>query len=249
MNVRATAIIYVLVHVVVFLIGLILVILGGRVFVAIGASLIAAGMAGWVIFVYILFARNKARSLQLLRDFGLERAYNERGPNIRDVYEPRLNDAEDSIDIMGFGLRTFREDFGHKFEDWAHTLEVRVLLIDPSYPGDGHRYADQRDLEEGDNPGRIRSDVNAFINETKDLINDPEANFEVRLYQCLPAMTVFRIDDEIFWGPYSVNDQSRNMPIFLISNRGEMHSYLLTHFNAVWDDGQLSRPVYEEWLE
>lgn len=240
--------IYVLAHALVFLFGAFLVALGGEFLVPIGTAMIAAGLAGWIIFVYVLFTQRKAEAVELLTDFGLQQAYNERGPNIREEYDIRLNKANEAIDIMGFGLRTFREDQGDYFEGWAHSLQVRVLLIDPEFPREDHTYAEQRDKEEGDDIGNIRRDVRNFIDETSHLIQNDDANFEVRLHQCLPSMTVFRIDNEIFWGPYTVKNQSRNMPTFLVGNHGEMYDFLKNHFEVIWEDDELSRSVPEEWL-
>lgn len=241
--------VYILAHAIVFLLGALAVSLGGTIWVSIGTSLIAAGAAGWVLFLYVLFSKDAAESLELLTEYGLKNAFDKRGPNIRPVYETRLRKANSSIDIMGFGLRTFRQDFDNYFEQWAYSLKMRVLLIDPEFPSEDQTYANQRDHEEGNNMGKIHADVRDFVESTSYLLQDNNTNFEVKLYTCLPSMTIFKIDDEIFWGPYTVKDQSRNMPIFLVDSHGQLFSFLQDHFDTIWNDPHLSRPVPEEWLD
>lgn len=74
-----------------------------------------------------------------------------------------------------------------------------------------------------------------------------EPNFDIRLYRCLPSINFFRIDGDVFWGPYLIRDASRNMPTFLMEKDGKLSQRLINHFDKIWNDDQLSREIPSEW--
>ena len=90
-----------------------------------------------------------------------------------------------------------------------------------------------------------------FIRRTRSLIvrRSDSPRFQVRLYKCLPSVNIFRIDDELFWGPYLIREQSRNTPTFIVRKGGILFDTLAKHFNTIWSDPELSRPVPAGWLE
>ncbi|WP_141508636.1 hypothetical protein [Candidatus Chloroploca asiatica] len=217
--------------------------------VSIGTSIVATGITGWVIFIYVFLAQDTIRKLDLLSDFGFVNAFEARSISIKGEYDSRVNDAREYIDILGFGLKALREDYIDKFPDWQRRANIRILLIDPEYPNEQFSFALQRDREERENEGSIRAQVLKFVNDTKHLIgtNNPH-KFEIRLYKCLPSVNIFRVDDEMFWGPYLVREQSRNAPTFLIRKRGILFHRLADHFERIWSDDNLSRPVPSNWI-
>ena len=246
---RATQWIYLCLYVVVFLLGVVFVQRGGAVWVSVGTSLVAAGIAGWVLFLHVWISESRMERLELLRQVGFVGAFSVRSTGIKAQYDTRLRRASTNIDIMGFGLRALRQDYAKDFPVWAARAEVRILLLDPRVPKEDESFADQRDREEGDDPGTIRADVRAFVRAVAPLLRDPNLKFKLRLYRCLPSINLFRIDGELFWGPYLVREASRNLPTFLIDNGGSLFPVLTRHFDAVWSDDQLSQPVPEDWVK
>ncbi|MBI2710057.1 MAG: hypothetical protein HYX34_10230 [Actinobacteria bacterium] len=234
--------IYLLLHVIVFVVGVLFVRERGAVASGVGASLIAAAIAGWVLFVWVMVNQEQARRLDVLAGLGLIDAFTARSSQIKQRYDDRLAGARQSIDIMGFGLRQLREDYLNDFSSWAARAHVRILLIDPDAPGPATTYATQRDTEEGNAVGGIASDVREFLAQTADVRQRLPEGFQVRLYSALPSINIFRVDDELFWGPYLVKTQSRNTPTFLVSRGGGLFDRLVEHFEALWNDPSLSHP-------
>src|SRR2546426_407607 len=99
-----------------------------------GASMIAAGLCGWGIFVYVLLVEDTGEKLKVLGEFGVVNVFDARSVVIKDEYIRRLAAAKDQIDIIGFGLSAFREDFRDEFRQWKSRANVRILLIDPEFP-------------------------------------------------------------------------------------------------------------------
>ena len=231
---------YLVLHVVIFGIGIFLVSSDQTWVAGVGTSLVAAGVAGWVLFVWVMLNETQARRLALLTQMGFVDAFDSRASSIRDEYDERIGAARQAIDVLGFGLRQLREDYGDQFGSWSARVPVRILRIDPQTPGHRYTNADQRDREEGNPVGSISADVKAFLDKTAELRADPEGRFKVRLYTALPSINIFRVDDAIFWGPYLVKRQSRNTPTFLIRRGGTLFDTFTNHFDQLWNDETFS---------
>jgi hypothetical protein len=98
-----------------------------------------------------------------------------------------------------------------------------------------------RDLEEGS--GRIAGDVEAFLREVKTRGLHQNQQLAIGLFRCLPAISVFRIDDDLFWGPYLARKASRNSPTLLTGRGGPLFKALETHFEDIWSRPELSSSV------
>ena len=239
----ATRVIYLVIHLVLFLLGFLLAKAEEILWQGVGYSLIAAGITGWVIFVYLLLAENTRQRIETLTDLGILKGFSRRGVAIKDEYDARLTKAKKQIDIMGFGLRALREDYVSDFQTWKNRARVRILLIDPRSPELNSTYADQRDSEEANATGTIRQDVETFLEQIQDLLDD---RFSVRLYTCLPSINVFRVDSKLFWGPYFLCAQSRNTPTFLVRKPGLLFDPISSHFEEIWQKHSVGAA---EWLK
>lgn len=232
--------IYLLVYSLVFALGVICVQTGNTVMIGVGSSLVAAGIAGWVLFILVFIDQDERQKRKLVTDLGLVDAFESRSSQIKSEYDRRIDGARTSIDIMGFGLRALLDDYRDAFAGWAGKAHVRILLLDPDYPAVGRSYAAQRDIEEGNDEGRIARDVRTFLEQTRELRAQHPQTFRVRLYTSLPSINIFRVDDELFWGPYLVKSQSRNSPTFVVRKGGMLYDKLVDQFEGIWSNDALS---------
>ena len=223
--------------------------ISGSIVLAVGGSLIAVGVAGHALYLHVMWSQKEEGRLEEIRRAGIACVFGKRSIAMRSEYDIRLERASKSIDILGFGLKHLREDHLRNFSAWANRAHVRILVIDPEAPSVSAPYASQRDCEEGNEIGQIAQDVRTLVNSCRDLINAPSGQFRMRLYTCLPSVNIFRIDSEIFWGPYFVGDVSRNMPTFLLDDRGYVAEAVMGHFEQIWNNPSLSRGVPRDWLE
>ena len=231
-------------HASIFISGVLLSWLGDTWLRAIGASLAATGVAGVMVYVYVARIERIERGLEALEAFGLKKVFDGRSVRIREEYDSRCEKMHKQLDIMGFGLSSFLQDHRDDLPGWKRKADVRILVIDPDFPDRQHAYSDQRDLEEQSDRGRIRSDVENFRNAFGSLIGTENGKtFEIKLYKCLPSINVFRIDNELFWGPYLMNQASRNAPTFLVKAGGVLFERITNHFDAIWNDPNLSVPL------
>lgn len=242
-----TNIFWISAHVVILVVGIFLTIIGSQfskadIWIGIGGSLIATGIAGEVLFLYVAFSQDLKEKLDLIAGAGLKRIFATRSVSIRDEYHSRLRAAKE-VDILGFGLSSFREDYGSSFEELSSRTNFRILLLDPNFPSPECSFASIRDREEGNNLGDIKRDVEAFEAIVRRAKHLNKTNFQVKRLCALPSVNIFRVDNDLFWGPYLIANQSRNMPTLLVRKGGFLYEALKEHFEQLWASDQLSRAM------
>lgn len=242
-----TNIFWIVGHIIMFAVGIFLTVIAAQsahkdILLGVGGSLIAAGIAGEILFLYVASSQQTKDKLDLLSIAGLQRIFPTRSVSIRDEYHSRLRNAKE-VDVLGFGLSSFREDYGSKFAELSLKTSFRILLLDPDFPSPTESIATIRDREERNNSGDIKRDVEAFESAVRRAGPLVKANFLVRRLTALPSINIFRVDDEIFWGPYLIADQSRNMPTLLVRRGGFLYDQIKDHFEHLWTDSQFSKPI------
>ena len=199
---------------------------------SLGSGLLATGIAGMVLYLYVRMSEQTQNRLEVITAAGITGVFRHRSVRIKEQYDERLRSAK-RIDLIGLGLSSFREDYARQFAEWSRRAKVRILVLDPDFPSRNHSLADCRDLEEGGAKGEIRADVEAFLRAVAGNVDIDRARFEVRKMRSIPAINLLRIDDEIFWGPYLMAERSRNTPTLLVRG-GFMFDNLVQHFEETW---------------
>jgi len=233
-------------NVVLMLVGWVIILLWSTnaISVAIGTSIVATGIASTVTYWNVTRNEETTNRLAILQEFGFVNAFERRGMVIQDEYNSRLLRARHNIDVIGFGLASLLADYGDDFALWKERAHVRIMLIDPDFPNAAQSFAAQRELEEGIPKASLRAEVEKFIATKGDLIGTSKhGSFEIRYYQCLPAVNICRIDNDMLWGPYLSRQLSRNSPTFVVRRGGILYEQLLDHFERIWKDDKLSRPI------
>jgi|GEM_PF-987026 len=233
----ATAWVYLVVHLLIVMLGVFLTQDSQQqIKFGIGTSMIAGGISGWVLFLYLALVDEHRLRLQSLSESGVLGIFVARSVRIQEEYTSRLRDARDQIDVIGFGLSAFREDFQQEIPRWKENANVRILILDPDFPTTTDSYASQRDREERNPNKKIADECNKFVEDFARFVGKGrKGSLEIRKYQCLPTINILRVDGELFWGPYLVNQQSRNTPTFLVKRGGFLFEHFVQHFDYVWD--------------
>jgi hypothetical protein len=239
--------VYLLLHTILVLVGVLVTTIANEIAFALGTGITATGITGWVIFFYVRQSDDDIKQRRIIANLGIIDGFTARSSNIRSEYEPRFFAARERIDFFGFGHKALREDFIRDIPKILPNCKIRMLMIDPTIAlGDGSNFASQRDLEEANIDGQIRSDVVKFLEQSVEIKESFPDRFEIRLYSCFPSINICRIDNEMFWGPYLVRAQSRNMPTLLVDSRGSIFRALLSHYEAIWSNELLSRSAFRK---
>ncbi len=216
--------------------------IGQEMNAGIAAGLIGTGICGVVTYIATSHSEQRFQGLANIQASGINNVFKSRSVTIREEYSSRIEKAH-SIDIIGFGLSAFREDYSSKYMDMAREKKVRILIAHPEFPTQDVNYCDQRDVEEGNVRGQISADIMQFLRTTEEVRRRFPQTFQVKRMKVLPSINVFRMDKELLWGPYLVQDQSRNMPTFLVSSDGHLFETINKHFEAIWNNEMFSESV------
>src|ERR1700730_14312990 len=94
-------VIYLLVHVLLFMLGIVVYYTQPRdpLWGGVAGSLSAAGIAGWVIFVYVFVSQERSDRLKILERFGFIKGFTARSMSIKAEYDVRLAAASRAIDL------------------------------------------------------------------------------------------------------------------------------------------------------
>ncbi|WP_340107561.1 hypothetical protein [Pikeienuella sp. HZG-20] len=245
---NATTITWALLHVILVLIGILVInidyttnALGSEISTGLGVSIMAAGVVGIFLFLYVALLDTTRSRLQALSDAGLDGIFRHRSVRIKGEYDARLAQAK-RIDVVGYGLGSMLEDFSNEFARWSRQAKVRIVAINPDAPTKESSYADMRDKEEGREAGKTRSDVQRLIKSIKENEDINKDHFELRLMNSIPSVNIMIIDEEIFWGPYLLAEQSRNTFTMTVRKGGFMFKALDNHFSQIWDNHSAPPP-------
>jgi hypothetical protein len=208
----------------------------------IGSGFLATGVAGEILFLYVMVSDATRTRLELITQAGLLKIFPHRSVRMREEYDARLKEAKE-IDVLGFGQSSFRQDYSSQFNELSTHAIVRIILIDPDFPSPQCSMADLRDREEGNHNNQIRGDVAEFIRVIRQISGLNKSRFNVRLFRAIPSVSIFRIDNTIFWGPYFLGQQSRNTPTLLVQRGGFLFDRLKDHFDHIWASDKYSASV------
>lgn len=187
-----------------------------------------------MLFLYVRSTSSLEERLRVLSDAGVVNIFKHRSIRIKEQYDSRLRNAR-RIDLIGYGLKAFREDYAQDFSEWSQRADVRILMTDPDFPVPECSFANIRDTEEGRRVGEISECVRLFEREVDIQPNVNREHFQIRRMRTIPAINLLRIDDEIFLDPYLMGEQSRNTPTILVRRGGFMFQVLCRHFKSTWE--------------
>lgn len=208
----------------------------------IGSAFIATGVAGEVLFLYVMLSDATRARLELFSQAGLLKVFPHRSVRMREEYDALLKDAKE-VDVLGFGQSSFRQDYSDQFKQLSSHATLRIILVDPDFPVPQNSFADLRDGEEGNRAGQIRRDVEEFLKVVRQTPGLSRTRFKIKLFRAIPSVSLFRIDDLIFWGPYLIGSQSRNTPTMLVQRGGFLFDRFKQHFDQIWNNDQFSSSI------
>lgn len=180
-----------------------------------------------------------------------------RGDAFFKLYDDALADIRGELDIFSLKLKRFRREHERTLMKRAATTRIRIALLDPAFPlpEDHVSLAAIREKEERSAVGAIRRDVAEWAGviarynqalAAGQIVPDGDSGLAVRLYNILPTINLFRVDTNLFVGPYLLDVEDRETPTFLLrsattgpaSMGATMFRVYQRHFDAMWNDAR-----------
>jgi DNA-binding transcriptional regulator YiaG len=161
--------------------------------------------------------------------------YADRGVITRQQWNGIVEGSADEIWLYGmaeFGYASDDEVPGILKEAVGQGCSVRVLLLDPDYPGSG-----QIDADEGSPPGTVAARIRASLARFRQMQQACGERMQVRVYSAQPTVSVVRGDGQMFVTPYLRFFIGSNSPTFEIwaKTAPKMFSRYERHFEDTWD--------------
>lgn len=175
---------------------------------------------------------------RLAGDPDVSRVYATRRHLARPDWQGIIADCTDCIWLDGMAEQGYAKD-----DDVPDILEraaaegcdIRILLLDPDYPGIG-----DIDAYEGSPPGTLASRIRSSLYRFGRMARKCGGRMEIRTYSALPSVSIVRGDGRMLVTHYLRFFAGGDSPTLLLEAQpgGELFSRYERHFHRLWDDAK-----------
>lgn len=225
----------------VIIIGILLVLLdlfiaktSSNVWISIGCSLIASGM-----FLFLSTVLLERRKYDPLDDWKILKIYSTRAERNTEA-DPNIDQARYCIDGVAFGLSSFRTMYGGKIEHCLRKgINIRLLTMDPN-----GNYIKDREIEELTVEGSIKQTIDDLVS-WADTLNckNYKGKIVVKAYSCMTLDYYWRVDDELYIGPYWYGYKSSDTITYKFASGGKGFQHYSEYFESLWNNTGLVKPL------
>lgn len=231
----------VMVNIIIMLIGIICIIASvylptenkQTIAMGLGTSFLSSGV---IVFITSLFIDDSNERVQNLNQWGIEAIYRTRGEMNKSCGNYMKNARK--IDIIGFGLRSWRDT---KTKDVEALLrkgcEIRILTMHPDSSN-----LKQRELDEKQEIGSIALTITQ-LQEWADKLNakSRKGHIVIKYYDAQPLDFVFLMNNRLFIGPYEYGKGSQQTISYEFNSSGDAHKYYIEYFNSLWNNSDFAK--------
>lgn len=207
-----------------------------RIWVNVGCSLLASGL---VILLNSLLVER--RIVSPLDSWGIQNIYKSRSLMNKDC-DISIANAKRQIDIVAFGLKSFRTDYGNSALALLQKgVNIRIITMDPE-----SKFVKQREIEEGEVPGQIKNTIEQLV-EWAEKLNAESTNGKITIkgYSCMTLDFYWRVDDDIYVGPYWYKYPSQQTISYKFT-KGDGFDAYYEYFDRLWNAPMMKTLVQAE---
>ena len=200
-----------------------------NVFLNIGCSLIASGLV--LFFTAILIDYSK--EYIVWSEWKLERIFKTRAEKNTESAPKLERHNIKQLDGIAFGLKSFRSN---REKDvltcMQRGMNVRLLVMDQT-----SKFVQQREREEGAAEGSISTSIVALI-EWADKLNSKSSDGKIiiRFYDCMTLDFYWRMDNEMYVGPYLLDVESQQTITYKYVKGGKGFDLYSEYFESLWSN-------------
>lgn len=197
-----------------------------------GCSLIASSL-----FLLILTYFTEDDKKDPLEEWGIAKVYETRSAK-NDDSDPALDNAKFSVDGIAFGLGSFRSKNAAIVEACLRRgVNFRFLVMHPE-----SQFVAAREQEEEEHPGHIASSIRKLVDWADELNGKGyKGKIVVKGYKCMTLDFYWRVDDEIFMGPYWYKRLSQTTITYKFKPSGRCYETYKDYFEKLWADNDMER--------
>lgn len=205
------------------------------IMISISTSVVASAVVAFVMAAY-LYKRNSR--IELIEKWGIASITESRGiinSEVNELFEKNVS----SLDIIAFGLKSFREareDRVRKLLEKGMTM--RIITVNPNSSLLAFKDIDENKLE-GSTQDSIKN-LNEWCNKMN---NSGKGTIEIRYINTLPTEVYFRVDNNIFVGPYQIGRESQQTITMRYEGNTDGVAYYKEYFEKLWEASNKTFPT------
>ena len=171
-----------------------------------------------------------------MRDWGLERIFRTRAEKNAES-DPKLEKHDVKIlDGIAFGLSAFRCNREYDvLKCLQNGMNMRLLAMNPH-----SEFAKQRAIEENSHPDAIKDSIMKLV-EWVNKLNQKSNNgkIQIKFYNTMTLDFYWRIDNDLYVGPYMYDIVSQQTITAKFSNGGKGFNLYTRYFEDLWNNTAL----------
>ena len=208
-----------------------------NIILSIGCSLIASGL---VILMHDFFVERKIVSE--LDDWKLTKIYSTRAEKNADS-DPQLDKARYVVEATAFGLKSFRSKQAKRVEGCLRRgVNFRFITMNPE-----SQFVRQREIEENETEGQIKHTIEELVKWADDLnAKGYKGRILIKGYDTMTLDFYWRVDDEIYVGPYWYNVSSQQTITYKFERDGKGFTTYTEYFETLWENDTLCKFLTKE---
>ena len=195
--------------------------------ISVACSILASNI---IMFFTSEFMLRSRRRTEIIDRWGVEALYKTRA-EMNLSTNNSLSKCKEDIEIIAFGLKSFREAKSDEIERLLDKgVNVKILTMSPE--SEMMKYVDNRESLVSGATKKSIEDLIEWVTAIKD--NPKRKNIEIRFYDSLPLDFYFKVDDRIYIGPYLKGLSSQQTISYEFSS-GEGYRYWNRYFQKLWE--------------
>lgn len=223
----------IIVGLLVLVVGLLMVFnLDATAWISVGGSLLASSL----VILLNAFLVDAVKE-DPLKEWGIEKVYYTRAEKNNDS-DPLLDKARFRVDGVAFGLSSFRAKNQGRVENALRNgVNFRLLVMNPN-----SQFVRQRDLEEDNQQGHIAKTIHSLVSWADELNKKGyKGKIEVKGYSCMTLDFYWRIDDDIYIGPYWYKRPSQVTITYKFKKSGKCFATYAEYFEQLWSSTEMEK--------
>ena len=219
------------------IVGIVLVLINNNACVSIGCSLIASAVFS-VLTVLIV----DVKKTDPLEEWKISKIYSTRAEKNADS-DPNLERAKYCVDVVAFGLSSFRSKYSKKVEQALRKgVNFRIITMDPE-----SEFIFARENEEGEIKGSIQKSINDIVKWADEKNKkSSKGKIIIKAYNCMTLDFYWRVDDTLYIGPYWFGYKSSDTITYCFKEGGKAFTLYTEYFDTLWENKEIMRALTSE---
>ena len=203
----------------------------------IGCSLLASALVS--LLTTILVDR---KTVDPITEWKITKIYSTRAEKNADS-DPQLEKTQYQVDAVAFGLKSFRTKQSKRVEACLKRgVNFRIITMDPESP-----FVAQREIEENETSGQIKHTIEDLVKWANEFnARNLKGKIIVKGYSSMSLDFYWRVDDELYYGPYWYGLPSQQTITYKCTRGGKAFNIYTDYFNELWENNKLCRLLTKE---